>query len=149
MPTQLGWPIREINKNTIHTMKIKMTLLAASAMVSIAGAQAAANHTECETKCKTECSSKSKKGCETECKKESCSDKANITHVNVAGMTCGGCSKKLTKALTAIKGVEVKKVCHKSGCVDVVLSDGATEAQVKQAITKKGFKIVPEKKQKS
>ncbi|PQJ30201.1 hypothetical protein BSZ32_00540 [Rubritalea profundi] len=61
-------------------------------------------------------------------------------------MTCGGCSKKLTTALAAVKGVQVKKICHKSGCVDVVLTDGATAAQVKEVITKTGFKIAPEKK---
>ena len=125
-----------------------MTLLAASAMVSFAGAQteAPAKKTECETKCKTECSSKSKKKCGTDCKKACCTDKANVTHVNVTGMTCGGCSKKLTTALAAVKGVEVKKVCHKSGCVDVVLTDGATAAQVKEVITKNGFKVATEKK---
>jgi len=121
-------------------MKIKMTLLAASAMVSFAGAQSATNtaKTECASKCKIECSSEAVKECS--------ADKANVTHVNVAGMTCGGCSKKLTTALAAVKGVEVKKVCHKSGCVDVVLTEGATADQVKQVIAKTGFKVAPEKK---
>ena len=127
-------------------MKIKMTLLAASAMVSFAGAQTAAEKTECASKCKTECSSKSKKDCKTECEKKCSSAAAAVTHVNVTGMTCGGCSKKLTTALNAVEGVEVKKVCHKSGCVDVVLSNGATAEKVNEVITKSGFKVAPEKK---
>lgn len=127
-------------------MKIIMTLLAASAMVSFAGAQTATktDKTECAKKCKTECPSTAKTKCAADCKKACCT--AEVTHVNVTGMTCGGCSKKLTTALAAVKGVQVKKICHKSGCVDVVLTDGATAAQVKEVITKTGFKIAPEKK---
>ncbi|MFC4995019.1 heavy-metal-associated domain-containing protein [Rubritalea tangerina] len=133
-------------------MKIKMTLLAASAMVSFAGI---AQAEQCATskKCKTACDSQKAAACEEKCETE-CADKcdsekavaANTTHFNVSGMTCGGCSKKLTTALAAVKGVKVKKVCHKSGCVDVVLSDGATADQVKETITKAGFKITPEQK---
>lgn len=127
-------------------MKITMTLLAASAMVSFAGAETATktDKTECAKKCITECASKTKSKCAADCKKACCT--AAVTHVNVTGMTCGGCSKKLNKALAAVKGVQVKKICHKSGCVDVVLTDGATAAQVKEVITKTGFKIAPEKK---
>ena len=127
-------------------MKIITTLLAASAMVSFAGAQTAAKteKTECAKKCQTECPSTAKTKCAADYKKACCT--AEVTHVNVTGMTCGGCSKKLTTALAAVKGVQVKKICHKSGCVDVVLTDGATAAQVKEVITKTGFKIAPEKK---
>ena len=133
-------------------MKIKMTLLAASAMVSFAGAQTAAEKAECASKCKTECSSTAKNDCKTECAKDGEKDgekdcsTAAVTHVNVTGMTCGVCSKKLTTALNAVEGVEVKKVCHKSGCVDVVLSNGATAEKVNEVITKSGFKVAPEKK---
>lgn len=143
-------------------MKIKMILLALTSMVSFAGAQAATEtatskcKTACDKKakaeCATKCSTKEAKECATKCKtecdsaKKECATKANVTHYNVSGMTCGGCSKKLTTALSAVKGVEVKKVCHKSGCVDVVLSEGATAEQVQQVITKTGFKITPEKK---
>ena len=127
---------------------MKMTLLAASAMVSFAGAQTAAEKAECASKCKTECSSTAKNDCKTECAKDGEKDcsPAAVTHVNVSGMTCGGCSKKLTTALNAVEGVEVKKVCHKSGCVDVVLSNGATAEKVNEVITKSGFKVAPEKK---
>ncbi|MEO1857138.1 MAG: heavy-metal-associated domain-containing protein [Rubritalea sp.] len=123
-------------------MKIKMTLLAATSMVSFAGAETTSP--AAKTECKTECATKSKEDCMKACS----TDKAIVTHFNVTGMTCGGCSKSLTTALTAIKGVDIKKICHKSGCVDVVLTDGATAAQVKEVITKKGFKIAPAKEKK-
>lgn len=93
-------------------------------------------------KCETECASKTvaaKEKCESEC------SSVNVAHYTVTGMTCGGCSKKLTSALAAVKGVEVKKVCHKSGHVDVVLGEGATSKQVEEVITQKGFKIAPAK----
>lgn len=104
---------------------------------------------ECKTKCKEACTKTevAMKKCGTKCdSKKECTSKTNITHFKVSGMTCGGCSKKLTSALAAVKGVEVKKVCHKSGCVDVILSKGATAAQVKKIIIKSGFKITPKKK---
>jgi copper chaperone CopZ len=69
-----------------------------------------------------------------------------VTTYTVSGMTCNSCSTKLNKALTAVEGVEVKKVCHKSGAVNVVLSEGATAKQVEDAIAKSGYKIVPAKK---
>ncbi len=142
-------------------MKTKLILLAVSMLVSFTGfAQAQAETAQksekakCGADCKKECCATAgkkkccakKSECPADCKKKCCADKANITHINVTGMTCGGCSKKLTKALTAVKGVEVKKICHKSGCVDVVLTEGATAAQVKEVITKNGFKVAPEKK---
>ena len=60
---------------------------------------------------------------------------------DVSGMTCGGCSGKLTKMLTAIEGVKVNKVCHKSGSADVTIKDGtASEKDVQKAIAAAGFK---------
>ncbi len=104
---------------------------------------------QCATKCKEACTKTevAMNKCGTKCdSKKKCASKTNITHFKVSGMTCGSCSKKLTSALAAVKGVEVKKVCHKSGCVDVVLSKGTTAAQVKKTIIKSGFKITPKKK---
>ena len=152
-------------------MKTKLILLAATMLVSFAGfaqAQAATvkNTSTEKAKCPADCTKKccpKKEKCSTDCKKKCCAvkskcpahskkscgvNKANVTHINVSGMTCGGCSKKLTTALAAIKGVKVKKVCHKSGCVDVVLSNGTTATQVKEVITKTGFKVAPKKKTK-
>lgn len=128
-------------------MKIKMTLLAASALVSFAGfAQAACGTSKCATECdktaKKECAEKcaTKTECATKCAKTDAA--MNVTHFDVSGMTCGGCSKDLTAQLNALEGVSVKKVCHKSGSVDVVIGDKATAQQVTAAIVASGFKIV-------
>ena len=141
-------------------MKTKFFLIAIS-LFSFTG------FVQAESKCVSKCSRKSATACETECpskattSKEKCAKKCNskkitkkkkcdsechavkVTRYKVSGMKCGGCSKKLTKALTAVKGVEVKKICHKSGCVDVVIGEGTTSKQVENIITKSGFKITP------
>lgn len=123
---------------------MKMTLLAASALVSFSGFAQAAE--ACETKCKkacdkkTECAEKCDKEKKCDSKKE-CATKAEVTHFNVSGMTCTGCSKGLTAKLNALEGVSVKKVCHKSGSVDVVISEKATAEQVKSAIVANGFQV--------
>lgn len=63
-------------------------------------------------------------------------------NLNVKGMTCSACSDKLTKALSAVDGVIVKKVCHESGCVNVVVDgDKADAAKVKEAVLSTGFKV--------
>lgn len=62
--------------------------------------------------------------------------------MHVSGMTCAGCSKKLTSSLAALEGVNVKSVCHKSGNVVVTInSQKADESKVQAAITKAGFKV--------
>lgn len=61
--------------------------------------------------------------------------------VSVSGMTCGNCSGKLSKALEAVAGVTVQKVCHKSGHVDVVISGKASRKQVEETIVKTGYKV--------
>lgn len=121
------------------------TKCAKTAMAKKECATKCAKKTVCATKCATkeECATKCKSAC---VKTEAAKAAMNVTHFNVSGMTCGGCSKALTTKLNAIEGVSVKKVCHKSGSVDVVLSEKATAEQVKAAITAKGFKIVTPKK---
>ena len=53
-------------------------------------------------------------------------DKADAKFV-VTGMTCTGCSDKVTATLTAIDGVQVKKACHKSGNVAVNFDEKKTD----------------------
>ncbi len=62
--------------------------------------------------------------------------------LKVSGMTCAGCEGKVNKALAAIPGTTVTKVCHKSGCAEVVF-DGKKESHDKivAAITGVGFKV--------
>ena len=90
------------------------------------------------------------------CSKEGCKDgcacdttaKAGTENVHfaVTGMTCDGCSKKVTADLSALEGVTVKKVCHKSGCTIVNFdTTKTTKEKIQQAITTSGFKVVGEK----
>lgn len=63
-------------------------------------------------------------------------------NLNVTGMTCSACSDKLTKELAATEGVTVKKVCHKSGNVCVVVDgEKANEEKVKATVAKAGFQV--------
>ena len=131
-------------------MKLQITILAVASLFTASAyahnCSSKCDKTKAASACATKCETAkekcdvAKKDCETKC------DKAAVTHYTVTGMTCGGCTKKLNTALATVKGVEVKKICHKSGCVDVVLSDGATAKQVEDVITKTGYKIVPAKK---
>lgn len=60
-------------------------------------------------------------------------------------MTCQGCSVKLRKTLASVDGVEIKNISYRTGDVDLALSNGATTAQVEEAIKKSGFSFVPGK----
>ena len=137
-------------------MKLQMTFLTVAALMTASVFAGNCATKKCATETKSECASKAKSECATKCDdaKEDCDiacekdcetecDKAEVTHYNVTGMTCTSCSKKLNSALSAVEGVTVKKICHKSGCVDVVLGEGATAKQVEDVITKAGYKIVP------
>lgn len=68
------------------------------------------------------------------------------THYNVAGMTCKGCSMKLTKTLSALEGVKVNMVDHRSGAIELSLNGKTTAQQVETAITKAGYRILPANK---
>lgn len=60
----------------------------------------------------------------------------------VDGMTCGGCTGKVKANLSKIDGVDVKKVCHKSGCAQVSYDPAKVKPeQVTQAIKSAGFKV--------
>ncbi|MCA9567299.1 MAG: heavy-metal-associated domain-containing protein [Myxococcales bacterium] len=54
--------------------------------------------------------------------------KAPGTHValDVTGMKCGACSKKVTAALTAIEGVNAVSVNHETGKAEVAFDEGKT-----------------------
>ena len=70
----------------------------------------------------------------------------NLT-IPVTGMTCGGCTKKVTTALKAIEGCQVTKVCHKSGHAVVTIDTAKiSKQQIVEAINKTGFKAQETKK---
>jgi len=60
----------------------------------------------------------------------------------VSGMTCGGCSGKVSKALASLEGVSTSAVCHKSNKAVVTFDPSKTCAtSVTKAINKTGFKV--------
>jgi len=62
--------------------------------------------------------------------------------LKVDGMSCGGCEKSITNALTAHDGVSEVKASHEAGTVDISFDDGKIQADaLKQAIENAGFEL--------
>jgi copper chaperone CopZ len=61
----------------------------------------------------------------------------------VAGMTCSGCSAKLTKVLAGTEGVaQVKSVSHETGEATVLINPAKTDhAKLTAVINKSGYKV--------
>ena len=60
--------------------------------------------------------------------------------LKVTGMTCGGCTRKVTDAINAIHGVGDVKVSLASGEATVQYDEGvATPAQLKSAVKDAGY----------
>lgn len=53
---------------------------------------------------------------------------------------------KLTKTLSALDGVTVNMVDHRTGAVNLTLDGKTTAPQVEAAIAKAGYKILPANK---
>jgi len=68
--------------------------------------------------------------------------KGELLTLNVKGMSCGACSKKVNTALTSLKGVKVDQVCHKSDHAVLTFDPKkVSEKQIIAAIDKTGFKV--------
>jgi mercuric transport protein len=66
--------------------------------------------------------------------------------IRVEGMTCGGCSSSVAKALKATEGVEDAQVSFEKGEAVVKYDDQkVTVAKLREVITNTGFKVVGEK----
>jgi len=64
-------------------------------------------------------------------------------HLTVTGMTCGGCTSKVTNALTAIAGVSDVKVLLAEGAAVVQYDERATAPeQLKAAIEGAGYGVM-------
>lgn len=62
--------------------------------------------------------------------------------LNVSGMTCGGCTSKVTNALKAIPGVEDVKVSLSTGEATVQYDEGRTSPdQLKSAVISAGYGV--------
>ena len=60
-------------------------------------------------------------------------------------MTCGGCEKHLDGELAKLDGVEVKKVCHRSGKAILFYdSDKITKKKLAKAVKDAGYKVTGE-----
>jgi len=63
------------------------------------------------------------------------------TEIVVGGMTCGGCSSRLSEALAAMQGVSEVDVCHKSGLARIESSDNVGHGAFVETITAAGFTV--------
>jgi copper chaperone len=59
----------------------------------------------------------------------------------VEGMTCGGCVKSVTRALSQVEGVEAVEVTLQPGRAVVKISPKVTRERLVQAIEDAGFDV--------
>ena len=59
----------------------------------------------------------------------------------VGGMTCGGCSSRLTENFLKIEGVTSAEVSHVSGLVKIIHSDEVTNTNLEDIVINSGFTI--------
>lgn len=78
------------------------------------------------------------KECAKLCKKDG---KCEFTTISVKGMTCGGCEKSVTAALSKIDGVlKVVNVSHKDGVAEICYDPGKTSGDaLAKVISKEGY----------
>jgi copper chaperone len=63
-------------------------------------------------------------------------------HLMVTGMTCGGCTSKVSRALNALSGVDDVKVSLADGDATVRFNERLTSVeQLKSAVTNAGYGV--------
>ena len=62
--------------------------------------------------------------------------------INVKGMVCGGCEKRVRNAVSSIEGVENVIANHETGKVDIAYKDNIDVQAVKDKIEDIGFEVV-------
>lgn len=62
--------------------------------------------------------------------------------INVKGMVCGGCEKRVINAVSSIEGVENVIANHETGKVDVVYKESVDVQSIKDKIEDIGFEVV-------
>jgi copper chaperone len=60
----------------------------------------------------------------------------------IAGMSCGGCVKSLTRVLTSVPGIE--PITIEVGKAQLRLNDPATSQSVRDAVARAGFEVTSE-----
>ncbi len=61
--------------------------------------------------------------------------------INVEGMHCGGCEKRIQNAVSDIDGVESVEAHFEAGTVKVTLNKDVDEKTIKEAIEDIGFEV--------
>lgn len=68
---------------------------------------------------------------------------SGLLHFQVDGMSCGGCSGKLEKALSEIPGIQAVTASHETGAVTVTLGEHPLpRATIETVIEETGFDVV-------
>lgn len=62
--------------------------------------------------------------------------------LNVEGMACGGCEKRIQNALSKVDGVKEVVANHTTGKVNLTIEDTLEEKNLKNIISELGFEIV-------
>lgn len=62
--------------------------------------------------------------------------------LNVEGMACGGCEKRIQNALSKVDGVKKVVANHATGKVNLTLDDSLDEKTIEDIISKLGFEVV-------
>ena len=62
--------------------------------------------------------------------------------IEVNGMVCEGCEKRVEKTVKTIKGIKKVTADHISGIVTVLAKEEITESQIKEKIENIGFEVV-------
>lgn len=66
--------------------------------------------------------------------------RAETFEFKVSGMDCGGCERKITKALTGVSGVKKVEASASEGFV-IVKAKGVGSAMIADTITSVGFTV--------
>ena len=61
--------------------------------------------------------------------------------MEVEGMSCGGCEKRIENIIQKISGVDKVEADYKKGTVIIKSKDSVTEKEIKEKIEKIGFNI--------
>ena len=62
--------------------------------------------------------------------------------LNVEGLMCGGCEKRVETAFSKFKEIKKVKANHKDGTVKVVLKEEFDVEKIKETIDELGFKVI-------
>lgn len=62
--------------------------------------------------------------------------------INVKGMVCGECEKRVINAVSSIEGVENVIANHETGKVDIVYKESVDVQSIKDKIEDIGFEVV-------